>query len=103
MNKRCHICLEDFKFKKSIKLCCDAYICEGCIHDLFKNEHDKLRSILCMITAYQDKQSEMHRFINIVNSSKTLAQVKKKLGIHDKKSRKSSRKRSRKASVKHIK
>lgn len=41
MNKRCHICLEDFKFKKSIKLCCDAYICEGCIHDLFKNEHDK--------------------------------------------------------------
>jgi hypothetical protein len=71
-------------------------------HDFFKNEHDRIRSILCMITAYQDKQSEMHRFINIVNSSKTLAQVKKKLGIYDKKSRKSSRKRSRKASVKHL-
>jgi hypothetical protein len=35
----CHICLEDFKKSKPIKLCCDAYICKGCIHDLIENDH----------------------------------------------------------------
>lgn len=41
MNKKCHICLEDFKNKKHIKLCCDAYICKDCIYNLFKNDYNK--------------------------------------------------------------
>ena len=79
-------------------------------HNFFKNEHDRLKSLLCMATSYQDKNSEMHRFINIVNSSKTLTQVKKQLDIHNKKvsrhkrSRKPSKKHSRKPSKKrHVK
>ena len=31
--------MEEFKKSKPIKLCCDAYICKGCIHDLIENEH----------------------------------------------------------------
>ncbi len=41
INQICHICLEDFENPKPIKMCCDAYICKGCIHDLIENEHNK--------------------------------------------------------------
>lgn len=64
-------------------------------YNFFKNEHDRLESILCMITNYKNPKSEMHNFINVVNSSKTLSQVKNKLHIV-RKSKKTSRKKSRK-------
>ena len=41
INNRCHICLEDYRCSRSIKLCCKAYICKECIIDLINNDFDK--------------------------------------------------------------
>ena len=41
INNRCHICLEDYRCSRSIKLCCDAFICKECIIDLINNDFDK--------------------------------------------------------------
>ena len=41
INKRCHICLCDFKLSKKNKLCCDSFICKECIQELFNNNYDK--------------------------------------------------------------
>lgn len=53
-------------------------------NNFFKNAHNKLQSILCMATTYRNKSSDTHKLINIVNESKTLAQVKKKVKYLDK-------------------
>jgi hypothetical protein len=41
LNQRCHICLEDNKITISTKRCCEAYICNSCITDLFDNDFNK--------------------------------------------------------------
>jgi len=64
-------------------------------NNFFKNTHDRLQSIICMATADRNKQSDVHKFIDVVNDSRTLAQVKQKLGppkLLHKRSRKPSRK-----------
>ena len=41
INKRCHVCLCDFKLSKKNKLCCESFICKECIQELFNNDYDK--------------------------------------------------------------
>ena len=48
-----------------------------------------------MATSYQDKRSEVHDFINKVNSSKYLIEARKKLGISGKQPRSRKRKQPR--------
>lgn len=68
-------------------------------NNFFKNIHKRLKGIFCIASQYKDKKSEIHKFINIVNDSKSLTQVKHKLkhpeNISIKKSRKKSNRKSR--------